>query len=150
MKLGKYVNFVLAWAVTWWLHPFVLITPVIDSVTAVWAPKHDQSFTQLFKLSIGITTAAITSNVSLYHCHKSNSPLSSRTFRERGLNHLILSAIIEVLQQLTEYRQNNLEIPQMFTSSSFFWHLSWSKLLELFRQSGVAQIHILNTQIDAL
>ena len=104
----------LARAVTWWLHPFVLITPVIDCVIcqAVWAPKHDHSFTQLFKLSIGITTAALTSNVLLYRCYKSNSPLVSQTFWERGLNRFVFSAFIKLLCSAhsccqTQEQQNN-------------------------------------------
>lgn len=86
----------LALAVTWWLYPFVLITLVIYGVIlpSSLAPKHDQSFTQLFKLSIGITTAALTPNVLLYRCYKSNSPLAFGTFWERGLNSRMLSGFV--------------------------------------------------------
>lgn len=52
--------------------------------TAVCAPGHDQSFTQLFKSSVGLTTAALTSNVPLYRRHKSSAPLASRTFFVRS------------------------------------------------------------------
>lgn len=57
----------LARAVTQRLLPFVLIMPLIYRVTLPnsVAPEHDRSFTQLFKLSVGITTAVSTPDVTL-------------------------------------------------------------------------------------